>query len=90
MSNVVEFPGAEDKFSKREVNDRHAEAFRDLEGQIADCEMMAHVALQMAEPFLGDGEAEEAMFAVRHVCEMLEKLKADYYTAWQNERAIEP
>jgi hypothetical protein len=35
-NNVVEFPGAEREVSEREVNDLHAEAFRDLENRLND------------------------------------------------------
>jgi hypothetical protein len=45
MSNVVDFPGADREVSEREVNDLHAEAFRDLEGRISDCAVMAHIAI---------------------------------------------
>jgi len=88
MSNIVDFPTVEREVSEREVNDLHAEAFRDLEGKISDCAIMAHIALQMAEPFLNtrDDQAERALFAVCHVYEMLKKLNADYQAAFYGEQ----
>ena len=88
MSNVVDFPAAEREVSEQEVNDRHAEAFRDLEGKISDCSIMAHIALGLAEPFIStrDDKAERALFAVCHVYEMLKKLDADYQAAFYGEQ----
>jgi hypothetical protein len=66
----------------------HAEAFRDLEGRISDCAIMAIIAVQMAEPFINtrNDEAERALFAVCHVYEMLKKLSADYQAAFYGEQ----
>jgi hypothetical protein len=91
MSNVVEFPGREpppDGYSEEYVDKLHAEAFRDLEGQIGDCVHMASIAVQMAEHAIEgrDDKHEKAMFAVFQVAVMLKKLKADYYAAWHGER----
>jgi len=88
MSNIVDFPAVERDVSEREVNDRHAEAFRDLEGKISDCTIMAIIAVQMAEPFINtrDDDAERALFAVCHVYEMLKKLSADYQAAFYGEQ----
>ena len=52
--NIVDFPPVEREVSEREVNDRHAEAFRDLEGRISDCVLMAHIAVGLAEPFISN------------------------------------
>jgi hypothetical protein len=88
MNNIVEFPGADREISEHEVNDLHAEAFRDLEGRISDCAIMAHIAVGLAEPFINnrDYKAEQALFAVCHVYEMLKKLNADYQAAWHGEQ----
>jgi hypothetical protein len=66
MSNIVEFPGREppaEGYSEEYVDKLHAEAFRDLEGHIGDCVLMASIAVQMAEPMLGsrDPTHEKAM-----------------------------
>jgi hypothetical protein len=86
--NIVDFPGTEREVSEREVNDLHAEAFLDLEGKISDCALMAHIAVQMAEPFINsrDDRAERALFAVCHVYQMLKKLNADYQAAFYGEQ----
>ena len=88
MNNIVEFPGADREICEHEVNDLHAEAFRDLEGRISDCAIMAHIAVGLAEPFINnrDYKAEQALFAVCHVYEMLKKLNADYQAAWHDEK----
>jgi hypothetical protein len=88
MSTVIEFPGAEREVNEQEVNDRHAEAFRDLEGKISDCTIMAIIAVQMVEPFINtrNDESERALFAVCHVYEMLKKLSADYQAAFYGEQ----
>ena len=89
MSNVIEFPAGEREFTESEIDKLHSEAFRNLEGRISDCAIMANIAVQMAEPFINtrDDKAERALFAVCHVYEMLKKLNADYQAAWYNEKA---
>jgi hypothetical protein len=93
MSDVIEFRGAGHGESPkprdaRDENERHAEAFRDLESGISDCVIMASIAVQMAAPAIEgrDDKHEKAMFAVFQVADMLKKLKADYYAAWHGER----
>jgi hypothetical protein len=91
MSNVVEFPGGKppaEGYSEEYVDKLHAEAFRDLEGHIGDCVMMASIAVQMAEGAIEgtDARHEKAMFAVFQVAVMLKKLKADYHAAWHGEK----
>ena len=76
------------QITESEVDKLHAEAFRDLEGELSDCVLMASIAVQMAEHAIegGDHKHEKAMFAVFQVAVMLKKLKADYYAAWHDER----
>jgi hypothetical protein len=53
MSDVIKFPGAEpppEGYSEDHVNELHAEAFRDLEGRISDCALMAHIAVGFPNP----------------------------------------
>jgi hypothetical protein len=92
MSEVVDIPGTKREVSECEVNDLHAEAFRDLEGPIGECVHMASIAVRMVEPFINtrDDKAERASFAVFHVYEMLKKLAADYHATWYNEKAGTP
>jgi hypothetical protein len=89
--SVVDFPGRGSPlgdYSEEHVDKLHAEAFRDLEGRISDCEIMAHIAAGLAEPFINirDDRAEQAFFAVCHVYEMLKKLGADYQAAFYGEK----
>jgi hypothetical protein len=74
--------------TERDEDEIHAEAFRDLEGRISDCALMAHIAVGLAEPFINnrDYKAEQALFAVCHVYEMLKKLNADYQAAWYGKK----
>jgi hypothetical protein len=50
---------------------------------------MAKIAAQMVVD-KDDGSDRELIFAVVHVLEMMNALKAGYYTAWRGERDIEP
>jgi hypothetical protein len=88
---ILEFPGREPPpggYSEEHVDKLHAEAFRDLEGRIDDCAIMASIALQMVEPAIGGREDkhEKAMFAVFEVAKMLKKLKTDYQAMWHCEK----
>ena len=87
MSNV-EFPGADQPpITETDIETRHAEAFRDLEGKISDCRHMASIALQMAECAIEgrDDKHEKAMFAVFQTADTPKKLQAAYYAAWHAE-----
>jgi hypothetical protein len=69
----------------------HANAFRELESRICDCEKMADIAMQLAQPLLGGLETghEQAFFAVIQTQSMLEKLKADYLAMYNEPRSAE-
>jgi hypothetical protein len=86
--SVIEFPTADRPIAEDEIDKRHSEAFRDLEGRIDDCAIMASIALQMVEPAIRGREDkhEKAMFAVFEVAKMLKKLKADYQAMWYGEK----
>jgi hypothetical protein len=88
MSSIIEFPITDRPITESEIDKLHSEAFRDLEGRIADCAIMASIALQMVEPAIGGREDkhEKAMFAVFEVAKMLKKLKADYQAMWYGEK----
>jgi hypothetical protein len=71
MADVIKFPGAPadrpfadpeagDTDTETDIDALHSEAFRDLEGKISDCTIMAIIAVQMAEPFINtrNDEAE--------------------------------
>jgi hypothetical protein len=85
-NNIVEFPANEPAVEGRadNVDERHAKAFRDLEGRVSDCVTMAWLATQQV--CNGEGVPGEVIFAVMHTHEMLAKLKTDYYAAWRGEK----
>jgi hypothetical protein len=82
MSNLIDFPRADRPISERDVDELHAEAFRDLEGRLSDCVSMARIA---AEKMPCDANGD-AFFAVVHSVEMLVKLQKDYYRAYHGEK----
>jgi hypothetical protein len=89
--NVVEFPGAEPveiEWTQSMIDEVQGRAFRDLEKGIFDCATMSVIALQLAERAIEGRElkADQAMFAVFHVADMLKKLKADYEAAFYCEK----
>jgi hypothetical protein len=84
MSDVIEFPLPDRPITEAEVDKLHSEAFRDLEPKICDCVSMAKIAAQIV--FGEGGTDRELVFAVAHVSEMLDALKADYYAAWHSEK----
>lgn len=88
MDNIVEFPAADRQITESEIDKLHSKAFRDLEPKICDCVSMAKIAADNVMNIRTDDR--ELVFAVAHVFEMLDALKADYYAAWHNEKAIEP
>lgn len=84
MTNVVEFPAPDRPITETEIEELHAEAFRDLENGLNDCVSMAKIAFdQICELKTED---RELVFAVAHTWELLAKLKRDYYAAWHNEK----
>src|ERR1700737_3378139 len=94
-TNVVKFPCAEPveiEWTQSMIDECHGRAFRDLEKSIFDCAAMSVIALQLAEHVIEGREpkADQAMFAVLHVADMLKKLKADYEGAWYAEKAVQP
>ncbi len=78
--NVVDFPNAEPveiEWTQSMIDEVHGRAFRDLEKGIFDCATMSVIALQLAERAIEGTtpKADQAMFAVFHVADMLKKLK---------------
>jgi hypothetical protein len=89
MSNVVEFPdlAPAQGYSEAYVEKLHAEAFRDLESRISDCETMADIAMQLVQPLLCGLEPghERAFFAVIQSHRLLARLRVDYQAMWHGE-----
>jgi signal transduction histidine kinase len=88
MTNVVDFPLTDRPVTESEIDKLHSQAFRDLEPEICDCTSMAKIATQMVTE-KDDGSDRELIFAVVHVLQMLDALKAGYYAAWHNEKPPE-
>ena len=84
---VIEFPGRE-PIPEDEVSydERHAEAFRDLEPHINDCVQMSRIAAQEMGNARCDNEG--LAFAVFHTYEMLLNLKKYYAAGWDGEVPI--
>jgi hypothetical protein len=89
MSDVVPFPGvtdatgASDDAGELDRNERDAEAFRDLEGPISDCRVMAQIAHQIASD--EKGLSAELTYSIFHTLQLLNKLEADYQAMWHGE-----
>jgi hypothetical protein len=83
----LDIPGAElgEHQSELDNDTIHAEAFRDLEGRISDCVIMAEIAAQMAGPELEgrDDKKEMALFSAIQVVRMLRKLQKDYAAVYE-------
>lgn len=57
----------------------HANAFRDLESSICDCANMARIAANLMVESDKGTYPDDVFFAVTHVSEMFDALKAKYY-----------
>jgi hypothetical protein len=86
MSRIIEFPITEKPITEEEVDELHAEAFRDLEGHIGDCATMAEITSQ----FVVNAKCtdERLAFPVFHLTEMLLNLKKHYHAAWHGGDAL--
>jgi hypothetical protein len=92
MADVVQFPGA---LPDREVNDDgdrggHAEAFRDLEGDVCDLERMGAIAqdliMECAAREDSLRELELAVFAVWQLAKMTHEFRESYFKRWHGEK----
>jgi hypothetical protein len=75
------------EITKQEVDRLHSKNFRDLEGRISDCVIMAAIALEMAMPVIVGTEPkhEKAQFAICKAAQMLKELQVDYQADWHGE-----
>jgi len=62
----------------------HAKAFRELEGDICDCAMMAKIAATMMADEDNRQYPQELVFAVMHTNNMIEDLKKAYYAHYKS------
>jgi hypothetical protein len=80
--DIIKFPSADVPKVAAHPWDCHAQAFRNLEGEICDCMRMAGIAAQLTS-----NEDDSAPFAIFHVYEMLRRLKQEYYEAYEGDSA---
>ena len=84
MSNVVEFPAADEhQWTEAEIDKLHGEAFRDLEMSLRDCVKMSGIAAQLM--LYVTTEDSSLNFAVMHTAEMLMRLEKEYDARWHGE-----
>src|SRR5258706_8867823 len=97
MSNVVEFPIADRPITESEEdtgpvldpNKVHAEAFRDLEGEVCDLDRMGEIARNLIMNCAAKEDSfhdlELATFAVWRLAKMLKEFRINYDKRWHNE-----
>ena len=88
-TNIVEFPGAEpppEGYSENHCDKLHAEAFRDMEGEVCDLDRAGEIArdLIMQCPAREDSfrQLELAVFAVWQLAKMTQDFRTSYYKRW--------
>jgi hypothetical protein len=93
MSSVIEFPGKEpppEGYSEKHVDKVHAEAFRDLEGEVCDLDRMGQIAQDLIMNCVASKESfhdlELASFAVSQLAKMAKEFRANYEKRWYGAR----
>jgi hypothetical protein len=93
MTEVVPFPGAmpaPEVHTELDPNKVHAEAFRDLEGEVCDLERAGAIARDLIAECAAREDSfrklELAQFAVWQVAKLAEEFKQDYYKRWHGEK----
>ena len=93
MSSVIEFPGKEpppEGYSKEHVDKLHAEAFRDLEGEVCDLDRMGQIAQDLIMNCVASKESfhdlELASFAVSQLAKMAKEFRTNYEKRWYGAR----
>jgi hypothetical protein len=86
-ADILTFPGdglPDRPITEQEVDRLHSKNFRDLEGRINDCAIMAAIAHEMAMAAIVGIEPkhEKAQFAVCKAAQMLKQLQTEYQAAW--------
>jgi hypothetical protein len=89
-AEIINHPGAAlptREITEQEVDRLHSKNFRDLDGRINDCAIMAAIAheLAMATIIGAEPKHEKAQFAVCKAAKMLKQLQADYQAAWHGQ-----
>jgi hypothetical protein len=93
-ADIITLPGAalpDRPITESEIDKLHSKNFRDLEGRISDCVIMAAIAMEMVIPVIVGAEPkhEKAQFAICKAAQMLKQLQADYQAAWHGEIDLE-
>jgi hypothetical protein len=93
MSSVIEFPGKEpppEGYAKEHVDKLHAEAFRDLEGEVCDLDRMGQIAQDLIMNCVASKESfhdlELASFAVSQQAKTAKEFRANYEKRWYGAR----
>ena len=80
---------APEAHTERDVNEIHAQAFCDLEGDVCDLERMGQIAQDLIVQCVaredGYSELELSSFAVMELAKMLRNFKDRYYKRWHGE-----
>ncbi|MHC2279948.1 hypothetical protein ACVME8_006591 [Bradyrhizobium diazoefficiens] len=86
MSEVMRFPTGS---ARAQVDELHAEAFRDLEGKVCDLDRMGEITEHLVADWCDDvtngRSLELANFAVQHLADMLREFKTSCFAAWHGE-----
>ena len=89
-AEIINHPGAafpDRPVSEQEVDKLHSKNFKDLEGRINNCALMAAIAMDLVIPLIMgiEPEKEKAQFAIHNAAQMLKQLQTDYQAAWYGE-----
>jgi hypothetical protein len=89
-ADIIDMPGAalpDRPITEQEVDRLHSKNFRDLEGRINNCAIMAAIAMDLVIPLIVgiEPEKEKAQFAIHNAAQMLKQLQIDYQAAWHGE-----
>jgi hypothetical protein len=74
--------------SNEQHNQRHGEAFRDLEQPIREVYCMAEIAAEAAIGISPGDKNEIVHFAICRLCEMVRDLRAKYRADWHAGKAV--
>ena len=93
-ADIIRFPGdgTQDRdITEQEVDRLHSKNFKDLEGRINNCALMASIAMDLVIPLImGIGpEKEKAQFAIGNAVNMLNQLQTDYQAAYYGETELD-
>jgi hypothetical protein len=90
MSEVTEFPIADRPITESEVDKLHAEAFRDLEGEVCDLDRMGEIAQKLIMNCAAREDSLHdlglATFAVWQLAKMAKEFRANYYAVYHGEK----